>query len=78
MSPQLFELPLCEGLMAPQNKNFGNNGFVCSSSDQKCKPDIPSEWAVCESQFLAEEHAEKEFVRDDDHNNFQGYEAINS
>lgn len=77
MSPQLFKLPLCEGLMAPQNKNFGNNGFICSSPNQKWKPDIPSEWAVCESQVLAEEQAdkleEKEFMRD-----FQGYDSINS
>lgn len=73
MSPQLFKLPLCEDLMAPQNKNFGSNGFVCSSPNQKWKPDIPSEWAVCESQFLVEEHIEKEFLRD-----FQGYEAVNS
>jgi hypothetical protein len=59
--------------MAPQNKNFGNNGFVCSSPDQKWKPDIPSEWAVCETQLLAEEHADKDYAVDS-----QGYEAIDS
>ena len=71
ISPQLFKLPLCKDLIAPQNKNIGNNNFICSSIHQKWKQDIPVEWSICESQL--EEHAEKEFVRD-----LQGYEAINS
>jgi len=49
ISPQLFKLPLCKDLIAPQNKNFGHNSFVCASIHQKGNQDIPDEWAVCES-----------------------------